>query len=251
MEVHGPIAFEEAGSGPLAVFVHGYPLDHRMWSDQLASLSDIRRCVALDLPGFGGSEALDDFSMESVADSVAAFIGNDRADVIALSMGGYVALALWERHPARVRSLALLDTRAAADTPEARDKRRAQAAQVAELGTGSLVGGMIQALLAPDASDDARRRLTDMINDTPKEAVIAALGGMANRRDRTQVLSTIDVPTAVVVGELDTVTPPTAAIEMASRIPDATATVIPGAGHLTPIESPAEVNTVLRHFLAR
>jgi len=249
MQVRGPIAYEETGSGPLAVFVHGYPLDHRMWRDQLESLSDIRHCVAPDLPGFGASEAIDEFTMESVADSIAAFIDEDQADIIALSMGGYVALALWERHPALVRSLALVDTKATADSAEARQKRRAQAAQVAEQGPGSLVAGMTQALLAPDASHEAKRRLAEMINATSKESVIAALSGMADRRDRSRVLTTIDVPTAVVVGALDSVTPPVAAVGMASMIPDATVSIIPGAGHLTPIESPDAVNAVLQHFL--
>jgi len=251
MQVRGSISFEECGSGPLAVFVHGYPLDHRLWFDQLDALSDIRHCVAPDLPGFGSSQPLETFTMETVADSIAAFIGNEQADVIALSMGGYVALALWERHPEVVRSLALLDTKASADTPEAREGRSAQAAQVAEQGTGSLVAGMTRALLAPQAGGDAKRRLAEMIEATTPQAVIAALEAMAGRRDRTKVLSTIDVPTAVLVGALDTLTPPTVAVEMATRIPDATVSVIPSSGHLTPIEAPDDVSALLRHFLAR
>ncbi len=189
--------------------------------------------------------------METVADSIAAFVGNEQADIIALSMGGYVALALWERHPEVVRSLALLDTKASADTPEARAGRSAQAAQVAEQGTGSLVAGMIRALLAPGAGRDPKRRLTEMIEATTPDAVIAALDAMANRPNRTKVLSTIDVPATVLVGALDALTPPTVAVEMAARIPDATVSVIPGAGHLTPIEAPDHVSALLRHFLAR
>jgi len=250
MQVRGSIAFEESGSGPLAVFVHGYPLDHRLWLDQLESLSDIRRCVAPDLPGFGSSQPLETFTMETVADSIAAFIGNEQADVIALSMGGYVALALWERHPEVVRSLALLDTKAGADTPEAREGRSAQAAQVAEQGTGSLVAGMTRALLAP-AADNAKKRLAEMIEATTSRAVIAALEAMASRLDRTRLLSTIDVPVTVLVGALDALTPPTVAVEMATAIPDSTVSVIPGAGHLTPIEAPDDVSALLRHFLVR
>ena len=249
MQIRGPIAFEESGSGPLAVFIHGYPLDHRLWLDQLDGLSDIRHCVAPDLPGFGASEPLDEFTMETVADSIATFIGNEQADIIALSMGGYIALALWERHPEAVRSLSLLDTKAGADTQQAREGRRAQAVQVAEQGTSSLVDGMTRALLAPGAGAGPKRRLAEMIGATKPEAVIAALRGMADRRDRVHVLATIDVPAAVVVGALDALTPPTVAVEMSTRIPGATVSVIPGAGHLTPIEAPEEVTGVLRHFL--
>ena len=251
MQVRGTIAFEESGSGPLALFIHGYPLDHRLWLDQLESLSDIRRCVAPDLPGFGSSRPLETFTMETVADSLATFIGTEQADIIALSMGGYVALALWERHPEVVRSLALLDTKASADTPEARQGRSAQAAQVAEQGTGSLVAGMTRALLAPGAGGDAKRRLAEMIEATTPQAAIAALEAMADRQDRTKLLSTIDVPATVLVGALDTLTPPTVAVEMAARIPHATVSVVPGAGHLTPVEAPDEVSALLRHFIAR
>ena len=250
MQIHGRIAFEEAGEGALALFIHGFPLDHRMWRDQLLSLSSVHRCVAVDLPGFGQSRSLDDFTMESVADELAEFIGEAQADIVALSMGGYVALAMWERHPEVVRSLALLDTKAEADSPAAKQGRSDMAGRVTELGTASLVDGMTSALLAPDASDDARERLRQMIEATSTEAVVGALGAMAKRKDRSELLGTISVPTTVLVGEMDTLTPPEVAIEMAARIPNATASVISGAGHLTPIEAPDQVSAALRRFLA-
>jgi 3-oxoadipate enol-lactonase len=251
VQVRGTIAFEETGEGPLAVFVHGFPLDHRLWLDQLASLPDVCRCVAPDLPGFGESRPLDEFTMERVADELARFIGGAQADIVALSMGGYVALALWERHPDVVRSLALLDTKASADTPDARRGRGDMAAQVIERGTGSLVEGMTGALLAPEATAGARRRLREMIESTSTKAVVAALDGMAQRKDRTALLGSISVPTMVLVGEMDTLTPPQVAVEMAARIPNATASVVSGAGHLTPIEAPEQVSAALRRFLTR
>lgn len=249
--MHGRIAFEEAGEGALVLFIHGFPLDHRMWRDQLEALSSIHHCVAVDLPGFGQSVSLDEFTMESVADELAEFIGQAQADVVALSMGGYVALALWERHPEVVRSLALLDTKAEADSPAAKQGRSDMAARVTELGTASLVDPMTSALLAPDASDRARDRLRQMIEATSTEAVVDALSGMATRKDRSELLGTISVPTMVLVGEMDTLTPPEVAIGMAARIPNATASVVSGAGHLTPIEAPDQVSEALHRFLAR
>jgi 3-oxoadipate enol-lactonase len=220
-----------------------------MWSDQLEALSDIRTCLAPDLPGFGQSDPAPDLTMERIADTLAGFIGPESADVIALSMGGYAALALWERHPEVVRSLALLDTRPGADSEEGRAGRKAAAEQVTEKGTASLVDGMTGALLASGASDSARRRLREMIEATSVEAVVAALGGMAARPDRTDLLQTISVPTLVLVGEQDRLTPPAEAENMAARIPGAVLVSIPGAGHLTPIEAPDRVSEALRSFL--
>src|SRR5665811_2430604 len=148
------VAFQVRGHGPLAVFVHGFPLDHRMWLDQVEALSETRRCVALDLPGFGRSDPLRErvLSMGRLADDLAEFIGDEPADVVALSMGGYAALALWERHPQVVRTLSLLDTRSGEDSEEGRTGRRQMAEQVADRGTASLVDGLAAAMLARGAS---------------------------------------------------------------------------------------------------
>jgi pimeloyl-ACP methyl ester carboxylesterase len=113
--------YRERGAGPLALLVHGYPLDSTLWLDQLEDLADLRRCVAPDLRGFGlsGPTRLPALTMERHADDLAGLVralGADAADVVGLSMGGYVALALVERHPQLVRSLALVDTRAAPDS---------------------------------------------------------------------------------------------------------------------------------------
>ncbi|GBD85381.1 2-hydroxy-6-oxo-6-(2'-aminophenyl)hexa-2, 4-dienoic acid hydrolase [bacterium BMS3Abin02] len=223
-----------------------------MWLDQVEALSPVRRCVALDLPGFGRSDPLRDrvLTMSRLADDLAEFIGNRQADVVALSMGGYVALALWERHPHVIRSLSLLDTRSGEDSDEGREGRRLMAEQVADRGTGSLVDGLAGALLAPDASVVARARLRGMIESTAPETVVAALEGMARRPDRTGLLATITVPTLVLVGQEDRLTPPTVAEAMAALIPDSTLVTIPGAGHLTPVEAPGQVGDALREFWA-
>jgi 3-oxoadipate enol-lactonase len=242
------LSFVESGSGTPALFIHGFPLDHRMWLDQLEELAEVRHCIAPDLPGFGSSAPLDEFTMDNVADALAAFIGSVPVDVVSLSMGGYVTFALWERHPELVRSLALLDTKATADTPAAREGRVTTAATIAREGVAALVPGMLTSLLAQGATVRAKQRLTRMIEATPNETAIAATMGMANRPDRTHVLSTISVPTMVLVGASDTVTPPAGAVSMAARISDATLSVVPGAGHLPPIETPDLVSESLHGF---
>ncbi len=127
------LSYEEAGAGPLALFVHGFPLDATMWRPQLAGLAGLRRCVALDLPGFGRSAPppAGAITMEGLADVVAGVVtalGAEAADLVGFSMGGFALLALWERHPAAVRSLALVGARANADTGEVRARRDEHAA---------------------------------------------------------------------------------------------------------------------------
>ncbi len=254
LEVNGVRLFYiEAGEGPLALLVHGFPLDHRMWLDQLGNLGD-RRCLAVDLRGFGRSAPLrGGLSMELLADDLAGVVGQlgeSQADVIALSMGGYAALALWELYPEMVRSLALIDTRAEADTAEGKGRRDAMARQTVERGRGWLAGTMLPTLLAPTAGLTVRARVRTMIEETRYETVVAALEAMRDRTDRRVVLQTIDVPVLVLVGELDEVTSPDAARQMANEVTGARLVEIPQAGHLSPLERPDDVNHALAGFLA-
>ncbi len=189
--------------------------------------------------------------MDALADGVAAFLGEEPADVVALSMGGYLALALWERHPQVVRSLVFMDTKAEADTDEGRAGRQAMAESVVANGAASLVEPMTDALLAPDAGLWAKARLRTMIEDTPVETIVAALNGMAARPDRTPLLASIDVPSLVVVGDQDRLIPVTQAEAMAEALPGGSLVVVEDAGHLPPIEQPAAVNGVLARFLER
>ena len=137
------IHYAEAGSGALAVLIHGYPLDHTLWLDQLAGLAEIRRVVAIDLPGYGMSERVTGaaLTMDGLAEDVAGLIealGYEQADVVGLSMGGYVALALWELYPAAIRSLVLANTKAGADSEEGRAGREAQAQAVVTDGRAAV-----------------------------------------------------------------------------------------------------------------
>lgn len=252
----GTLHYRVAGSGPVAVFIHGFPLDSTMWADQLDRLSDMRRCIAVDLRGFGHSPpvAWEVLSIERHADDVAAVLAAldvTDADVVGLSMGGYVALAIVERHPHLPRTLALIDTRAAADTPEGRDARDAAARRLLEEGRPAFAVSMTGTLLAPGASIHAQARVRSMIEGTRYETIVAALAGMKQRPDRARVLSTIAVPAAVIAGEDDAIVPIAEAERMAAAIPRARFHPIPGAGHLAPMEVPDQVASALRTLFAR
>lgn len=247
---HTRLAVHTAGKGPLAVLVHGYPLDHRMWLDTMhGPLAERRTLVAIDLRGHGLSPWCGDavHTMDLFADDVAAVvhtISDEPVDLLGLSMGGYVAQAVWARHPRLVRSLCLADTKAKGDDDAGKAGRDAAMRTVLEKGRPAIAAAMAQKLLAPRADTDPhgmllRARLHSMIEGTAVEAIVADLRGLRERPDRSPMLPTITVPTLVVVGEQDTLTPPDEARRVASAIPGGRCVVVPGCGHLTPMEDPA------------
>lgn len=230
------------GDGPVALFLHGFPFDASMWAEQMDDLAGLRRCIAIDLRGFGRSErsARPVLTMEDHADDLATFLTKTSVvagvDLVGLSMGGYVALAFAQRYPDQVRSLALLDSRATADTAEA---------LVVREGRSAFAATLIDALFAEEASPWLRARVRTMIEGTPAETIVAALEGMKQRPDRTQVMAHAQIPMAVIVGEHDR----WVSVDDAQRMAESTGasfTVVPGAGHMTPIEQPGAVVSALR-----
>lgn len=242
--------YRERGGGSAALFVHGFPLDSTMWLEQIQILSGMRRCIAPDLRGFGRSSPSTRpvLSMEDHADDLVAILdtlGIEHVDLVGLSMGGYIALAFGEHHPERVRTLALVDTKSIEDPPDAKAGRVAAAERVAADGRSGLAADMIGVLVAESASAWTRARLRTMIESTPAETIIAALQGMKDRPDRTTVLSNLSVPVAVIVGEHDVLSPVVDADHMAAAAGGAL-TVVPNAGHMSPIEDPVTVAGALR-----
>jgi pimeloyl-ACP methyl ester carboxylesterase len=253
------LAVHAAGSGRPLVLLHGFPLDHRMWERQ-AVLAEHCHLIAPDLRGFGGSAASTPTSVAELADDVAALLTALRvttpAVVCGLSMGGYVAQHLAVRHPDRVAALVLADTRLEADTPEARAARDDLAGKVGRLGPGILAAAMIPRLLAESAAahgmphhaaaEDALRRI---ILEQPVPSIQAALAALGGRPDMTAAMREVRVPTLLVVGAEDAITPP-ACLERAEEImPCARLLIVPGAGHMTPLEQPAVFNAALLEFL--
>jgi len=239
--------YREAGEGPIALFIHGFPLDHTVWLDQLEGLAHVRRCVALDLRGFGKSDPTTDeaLAMEMLADDVAGLIealGAESADVVGLSMGGYVALALWELRPSIVRSLALVDTRAGADSAEGRKARDDMIDRLLDIGRSGLAAELVGGLLGQSPTRQSQARLRSMVEGTRYETLVAAILGMRDRKDRSALLPTVTVPALVISGEEDRLIPPEVSKAMAGEIPGARFSAIPKAGHLATLEHPDAVN---------
>lgn len=234
------------------LLLHAWPLDTRMWQPQRLALPPQLPVAAPSHPGFGGTPAVGDvMTMGASADRALAAMderGIDRAVVCGLSIGGYIAFELWRRARERVVGLLLANTRAGADTPEAREKRHATADRLRR--EGNVLATEPPALLAPDAPDDLRELVRAMIADQPAEAIAAALLGMAERPDSTPDLATIDVPTLVITSTQDQLIAPEISAEMAERIPSARLETIEGVGHLTNLEAPEAFNRLLLDHLA-
>jgi YbgC/YbaW family acyl-CoA thioester hydrolase len=243
------------GDGPALLLVHGFPLDRTIWMHQVATLSGWRR-IAPDLRGLGEADAPEGgYSMGTYADDLARLLDKlriSRAVVAGLSMGGYVAFELLRRHRDRVAGLILCDTRAEADTPEAKQGRDAMIELARARGAAAVAERMIPKLLGRitrQSQPPLVQRVTEMIARAPVAGIVGALEALRDRPDSTALLPTITVPTLVVVGQDDELTPPATARAMAGAIPNAAMTTIPGAGHVSPLEAPTAVSRVMAEFL--
>ena len=193
--------------------------------------------------------------MDGYADAIAAMLdaaGVATAVIGGLSMGGYVVFAFWRRHAQRVRALMLMDTRGPGDSEEARAKRRDVIATVTREGAGDLVPTLIGQQLGPttrSANPALVAQVEVMLRRAPASGVIGAATAMMDRIDSTPTLESITVPTLVLVGEEDTLTPVSDALVMSSAIRGSRLVTVPAAGHLAPLEQPAVVNAAIAEFL--
>ena len=253
------LGYDDVGSGTPVLFIHGFPHDRSLWADQCAALSAQVRCIAPDLRGFGESSTDGPFSVDQYADDLAAllaFLDVTSAVVCGLSMGGYVAMAMWRRHPELVNGLVLCDTKAGADTEEGRTKRDELIALAQQEGSSAIAATQIAGMVGRTTREkrpDIVKRAETMMQRAPVAGIVGALTAMRDRPDSKPTLSTVTVKTLVVVGDEDVLTPRAeAAIIVAalSAAADATLEIVEGAGHATCMERPAAVTHVIADFLA-
>lgn len=249
------LEIREVGSGPAIVLVHGYPLDGGMWSGVARVLADRFRVLKPDLPGRAENPLEAGGTMESYADFLEAIVAaaGGPVGIAAFSMGGYAALALLRRKPEGLRALALVDSRAGADDAGGRAKRDEAIAAVRARGAAAAADAMIEKLLSAEARGrpDVLERVRRMIQRQTPETLVSDLTAMRDRADQSEMLSEIAIPTLVLAGERDEITPPGPAREMAAAIPGAEFLEIPAAGHLTPVEKPKAVAAALGAFFDR
>ena len=255
--VHGVnLAVEVQGEGPAILFIHGYPLNRSIWRDQIDALEGFRR-IAPDLRGMGQSDAPDlGYGMAIYAADLAALLDTLGVDDVILcghSMGGYIAFEFLRTWRSRVRGLILIDSRAEADSPDGRRARDAAAASAREGGAAAIAETMLPRMLAPATMlhrPDVVEEVRGVMARTPVPGIAGALAAMRDRAGSETLLPTLsDVPTLILVGEQDSVSPPDQARAMAQAIPGARFATIADAGHLAPVEQPSATTKILREFL--
>ena len=265
------VSYIDEGEGDPLLLVHGFPLDHSMWQQQIDFFKTKYRVICPDLPGFGASEPLVEagvaaselsFSMGGFADwlidLLAAIDCPQPVNFCGLSMGGYIGWQFWRRHASRVKSMIAANTRAAADDELVRRARHMAAAQVRVSGAGPVANAMVQKLFyIPDGQNALDigyiASAHQTIRATSTSSIAAGQIGMSQRIDATDWLSEISetgMPMLFVAGEFDEITTPVEMQANAAAVTNAQFEIIAAAGHLTPLEKPAAFNTVVDRFLS-
>lgn len=251
------LAVFEAGEGEPLLFVHGFPLNHEMWRPQLDEFAATHRVIAPDLRGFGASDVIaGTATMERFADDLRDLLDtlgiDEPVTFVGLSMGGYIAWQFARKHPGHLRRLILCDTKAAADSDEAQQNRHRLAEMAVAHGAEAIARALEEKLFAEATRRDRPEVLADvrrMIEGTDPEGIAAASRGMAERPDMSAFLEKLEVPTLLIVGAEDVLTPPTEMKRMAIALMNARLVQIPHAGHLATLEAPEPVNAAIRTFL--
>jgi 3-oxoadipate enol-lactonase len=255
--IHGSIiAYEDVGQGEPILLLHGFPLDHQMWNEQIAALKVKYRVIAPDLRGMGGSDVpTAAISLDQYADDILALLDQLEIPTVILggfSMGGYIAFSLLRKAPQRFKAVVLADTRPEGDPKEGRKNRMNMAAALYEHGSSAARAAMLPKLLTAQTQKDKPElvaKLTGTIDAMKPEGLVHACLAMAFRKDSVSLLPLIKVPTLVIVGEKDAITPPAVMKKMADQIPHVFFVQIPDAAHLTPLENPDKFNQALLGFL--
>ncbi len=249
------VEVREEGSGPAVVLVHGYPLDGDMWTDVSRRLAAKFRVLRPDLPSRRDTPHPSQPTMAEYAGWIAAVVdaAGGKAGIAGFSMGGYVLFELLRARPEAVAAAAFVDTQAGPDEGEARQNRNRAIFTAREMGPSAVSDRMIPKLLSATGRGrpDLVSRVRSIVRRQNPNSIEHDLLAMRDRADSRPTLDAIRIPALVIVGSEDAMTPPAKADEIANGIPGARVVVVPGAGHLAPLEDPDAVATALSDFFAR
>jgi pimeloyl-ACP methyl ester carboxylesterase len=242
------------------VLLHAFPIGANLWEPQIRGIPHGWRLITPDLRGFGGSTELDSIgalSMSDYADDVVDLLdelGVARTVIGGASMGGYATLAFFQAAADRVEGLVLANTRAGADSPEARANRRNMLALLDREGPSGVARDMMPKLLGKttrETNPEAEATVRRLIKQQSPVAIRAAIHRMMHRPDSTPLLAQVAVPTLVITGDEDELIPINESRAIATAVRGATLVVIPRAGHLSNLEQPDAFNTALTAFLTK
>jgi len=250
------MVYGDVGEGVPLVLIHGFPFDRHLWMDQVAVLGDHCRVITPDLRGFGKSSSPEEtYTMSQYAADIVALLdllSIEKAIIGGLSMGGYIALAIAECFPERISGLILSNTHPAKDTFAQRQKRINIAEKTNYDGTEFLISDMLEKVICRktlEEKPDVVEYVQQMMRRQPASGIRGAQRGMADRKDRTHILSETHVPTLVIAGKDDMLIPLIESENMVNELPHGHLEVISDAGHLPNLEQPEIYNTILRRMV--
>ncbi len=239
------------------LFLHAFPLNKDMYSFQLTALEEEGiPYIALDYPGFGKEPPLrGDLSIETLTDFIIYKInsfGVKKVVPVGDSMGGYIIFDMFRRYRELLKGMVFVSTRAEAESEEGKRARYELIRKVEEEGKDFLVEVMLENQTSPATKSDTGKmcRLRAMMEAASEEGIVKTLRAIAERKDSTELLKEVDIPTLVIAGKDDEkVTPPQVVKRIAEGIKNARYHELEGAAHLPPFEAPEEFNRVLLNFL--
>lgn len=251
------VRYHRQGKGSTVLLIHGFPLDHTMWEAQFAGLRERFDLIALDLPGCGGSElGSSKWSIGRLANRCHAFLNRleitTPVAIVGLSLGGYIAFEYCRQYRRNLSKLVLCNTRPTADHEATRRGRLKMASLVMREGTEATIQAMRTKLFSSETLESRPQdvsRLWDVMRSTEPSTIAALQKAMASREDVSAQLSEFDLPTLVIGGTDDEITPAEQMRSWAALLPDAQWHEIAKAGHLSPWEQPEIVNRLLADFL--
>lgn len=251
------MAYSQSGQGIPLLFVHGYPLNHRMWQPQMEGLARHARLLSVDLRGHGESQAVPGpYSMDMFAEDLNAFLDalaiHQPIVLCGLSMGGYIAFAFRRKYPSRLAGLILTATRAAADSAEARQGRDQAAELARQKGVAAIAESMLPRLLSPTTTQNRPEVVSlalQIMRQTSLEGILGDLEALKTRPDSSSTLQQLDIPTLFLPGADDNIIPLQEAQAMHAALAGSRLVVIPEAGHLPNLENPQAFNQAVIEFL--
>lgn len=251
------LTYKVSGKGIPLVLIHAFPLSLSMWKPQIKNLEQKVKVITLDLPGFGRSPLEEKLSIAKMAQEIASLLDSinvkEPVMISGCSMGGYVAFEFFRQFPKQVKALGLFSTRSGADTPEAREKRLKTAGEIIQDGLESFAKTISQSLVGKTTLQSHPKlvpEITGMITSNNREGVASALRAMAERRDSTDLLTSIECRTLIIAGEEDALIPFSESKMMHRKIVGSQFHLLPKAGHLVNLEQPTAFQKIFEKFLA-
>jgi 3-oxoadipate enol-lactonase len=251
------LSYDDVGEGSVPiVFLHGYPFDKTMWQEQLAFLKSSHRAIACDIRGFGKStDENSTLSMDLFGDDLIKFLNNlniEKAIVCGLSMGGFIALNAHQRFPGRFEALILCDTQCIADTADVKAKRYRTIDEIAQNGVADFNEAFIKNVFHKDSlttKKEVVEQVRSVVFANSQHIISMGLAALAQRSETCSRLSDVAIPTLIICGREDQVTPLAQSELMNKAIAGSILHVIDHAGHVSNLEHPDEFNKYLLDFL--